>query len=432
MDIKELLDELSKKVKDTAFTELTKNFRTTIRQARGYTNDEKREFYQQYKQLWDERKAWLENRKREQEQKAAELDYQLDAVERLIESNDFVEQSRLFEKEFHRLGRFADEQKHKLWERYLDIRARRQNFLSQRHEVSGSVKSTFEQDILNIDTEFGGAPELKPDSNWEKIGSHIQESREKLREIRKRIESDIDLLRPEKRLLFELIDSIRTKIKEAEGLTFQTHGKRAAELFEEAKEFVESANVGRATSALKEAQSQIRMLWLKKGEKDRYLNSVEDLWAALKDKRKQRKDQFHDWLEKQKKGLVKLVAVRDKAVATLERVQKNLEDNRQRMTDARSPEFGEKIQVWVKEGEEKEEDIKKSISDLNKKIQEIEEKLKKHGLLEAEKAAAQSAAAEAQAETAAVAVEAPLAAPESAAPQEPPVPANTEAPKAEE
>ncbi len=384
MDIKELLEELSKKVRDTSFTELTKNFRSTIKQSRGYTNDEKREFYAQYKQLWDERKAWLENRKHEQEQKAGELDYQLDAVERLVESNDFVEQSRLFEKEFHRLGKFADEQKHKLWERYLAIRAHRQEFLSLRHEVSGSTSSTYEQEILAIDTEFGGAPELKEGSQWDKIGSHIQESREKLREVRKKIESDNDLLRPEKRLLFELIDSIRAKIKESESLTFINHGKRAAELFEEAKQHIESSNVGRASGALKDAQSHIRMLWLKKGEKDRYLNGIEELWAQLKDKRKHRKEQFHDWLEKQKEGLVKLVAVRDKAVATLERVQKNLEDNRQRMVDARSVEFGEKIAGWVKEGEEKEADIQKSVNDLNKKIFEIEDKLKKHGLFEAD------------------------------------------------
>ncbi len=382
MEIKELLEELTKKVKDPSFAELAKKFRATMKISRGYSSDERNEFNHIYKQLWDERKAFLENRVREQEQKAIELDYQLDAVERLVESTEFIEQSRLFEREFRRLGRFAFEQKEKLWDRYQAIRHKRQEFLSLRTDISGSASSTYETEILSVEHEFGGAPELKPESNWEKIGSQIQHSREKLREIRGRIESDLILLRPEKRLLFEMVDSIRQKIKDAEITTFTNHGKRAAEIFDEIKELIDSANVGKAANALKEAQSSIRSLWLKKGDKDRYLNSIEEFWASLKDKRKERKEQFQTWLEKQRDGLSKLVAVRDKAVETLLRVQKNLEENKARLVESKSQEFSEKIESWIKEGAEKETDISKSVNDLNRKINEIEDKLKKHGLPE--------------------------------------------------
>ncbi len=390
MDIKELLEDLSKKVTDPSFSELAKSFRSTISQTRGLSNDEKRELYQQFNHLWDERKAWLENLKHEQEQQAMELDYQLDAVERSLESPDFIEQSRLFEKEFRKIGRWADEQKHKLWDRYTAIKEHRSEYIEKTGEISGTMKNTFETDLLSIDTVFGGAPELQPDSHWERVGSRIQESRDKLRDIRKAIDSDIDLLRHEKRILFELVDTVRAKIKETETLTFQNHGKRASELYEEAKDIVEHSNPGKAAEFLKELQSNIRMLWLKKGEKDKYLNHVEELWAALKDKRRQRKDQFQDWLEKQKEGLVKLKAVREKAYETLLRVQKNLEDNRQRFSDAKSPDFSEKLEIWIREGAAKEADIQKSVNDLDKKLAEIEDKLKKHGMNEVHATAAVS------------------------------------------
>ena len=65
----------------------------------------------------------------------------------------------------------------------------------------------------------------------------------------------------------------------------------------------------------------------------------------------------------------------------MQRVQKNIEENRTRLSESRSEEFTEKIQNWIKEGEEKEADILKSLNDLNRKVKEIEDKLKKHGMM---------------------------------------------------
>jgi translation initiation factor 2B subunit (eIF-2B alpha/beta/delta family) len=120
---------------------------------------------------------------------------------------------------------------------------------------------------------------------------------------------------------------------------------------------------------------------LKRGEKEKYVAMVEELWGRVKEKRKEKKQQFVDWLSKQKDGLDKLRAVKQKAEEALDRIRKNLEENRSRLTDARSGDFADKVQIWVKESEEKEADILKSISDLNHKIDEIEGKLKKHGMM---------------------------------------------------
>lgn len=381
MDIKQLLEELARKVKDPSFSDLAQKFRTTIRTAQGYTADEKRGFYTDYKHLWDERKAWLENRKKEQEQKIVELDYLLDVVDRLTESTEFSEQAHIFEREFKRLGGLAAEKKEKLWERFQTIWQKRRDFLSQRKNESGSVKNEIETEIVSIDYEFNGAPDLKEDSQWDKIGGMMKASRDKLREIRTQIENDSKLMRPEKRQLYELIESVRDKIKEAETRTFENHGKKAEELYQGAKELLEIGNIGDAAGMLKHVQSQIRMLWLKKGEKERYLNLTEELWGQLKDRRKERKQQFVEWLEKQKEGLDKLRVVKQKAEDALERIRKNIEENRARLTEARSDEFIEKVNVWIAESEAKEKDILGSVNDLQRKIAEIEDKLKKHGMI---------------------------------------------------
>jgi hypothetical protein len=381
MDIKQLVDELTSKVKDPSFTELSAKFRTALKQARGYTSDEKREFYSQFKQLWDERKAWLENRKKEQEQKVAELDYLLDVIDRLVESTEYMEQAKIFEKDFQHIGYFAHDKKDILWARYEKVKEKRKVYLDEKRNVSGSIKEEYERELVDLDATFGGAPQLQEGSNWEKIGTMIKAVRDTLRDVRQKIESDENLMRPEKRLLYELIDSIRDKIREAEEETFAHHGKRAEELLAEAKRILLDGNFGKSVDALKSLQGQIRMLWLRKGEKEKHLASIEELWGQLKDKRKEKKQQFHDWLEKQRDGLDKLRAVKTKAEDALLRVQKNIEENRMRLSESRSEEFTEKIQNWIKEGEEKEADILKSLNDLNRKVKEIEDKLKKHGMM---------------------------------------------------
>ncbi len=381
MDIKQLIEELTSKVKDPTFADLSTKFRTALKQARGYTSDEKREFYSQFKQLWDERKAWLENRKREQEQKVTELDYLLDVIDRMVDSSEYMEQAKIFEKDFQHIGYFAHDKKDILWARYEKIKEKRKVYLDEKRNVSGSIKEEYERDLVDLDTSFGGAPHLQEGSNWEKIGSLIKAVRDTLRDIRQKIESDDNLMRPEKRLLYELIDSIRDKIRGTEEETFINHGKRAEELLEDAKRVLLEGNFGKSVEALKSLQGQIRMLWLRKGEKEKHLASIEELWGQLKDKRKEKKQQFHDWLEKQRDGLDKLRAVKTKAEDALQRVQKNIEENRTRLEESRSEEFTEKIQNWIKEGEEKEADILKSLNDLTRKVKEIEEKLKKHGMM---------------------------------------------------
>lgn len=381
MDVKQLLEELTQKVKDPSFTELTQKFRTAIRQAQGYTADEKRAFYRDYKHLWDERKAWLENRKKEQEHKIIELDYLLDAIDRMVEGAEFPDQARLFEREFKRLGSLAPDKKDVLWTRFQAIWDKRREYLSHRQTESGSLKSIYESEITNVNCEFNGAPDLQDDSQWERIGSMMKASRDLLRDIRQKIESDNKLMSPEKRALKDLIESMRSKVRDTELHTFEVHGKKAEELYNEAKEMMALGNMADAAGMLKNVQSQIRMLWLKKGDKERYIELTEELWGQLKDKRKEKKQQFIDWLEKQKEGLDKLRAVKQKAEDALARIQKNIEENRARLTEAKSDEFIERVNGWIKESEEKEQDILRSVTDLGRKIAEIEDKLKKHGIL---------------------------------------------------
>jgi hypothetical protein len=381
MDIKQLLEELTENVKKPAFANLATQFRTTIRQTQGYTADEKRDFYKQYKHLWDERKAWLENKRVEQEQKIDQLDYQLDAVERVIGSDEFNEQSKLFNQEFRRLGSLNSEKKNKLWERFQHIWQMRRDYLSQHSSEIGTFMNDYEAAILAVDCEFGGAPELKEDSEWDRIGAHLKASRDKLRDIRKQIDENPKLQRGDKGNLYDLIESSRSKIREAEERTFEHHGTKAQKVYDDTVELLKSGNIAEITEGLKVAQSQIRSLWLKRGEKEKYVAMVEELWGRVKEKRKEKKQQFVDWLSKQKDGLDKLRAVKQKAEEALDRIRKNLEENRSRLTDARSGDFADKVQIWVKESEEKEADILKSISDLNHKIDEIEGKLKKHGMM---------------------------------------------------
>ncbi len=378
MDLNLLLEELQAKIRDKAFFELANKFKESIRTAQGFTKEEKSEFYKRYKHLLDERNAWEENLKKEKEQYIFELGYLLDVIERKVELTEFAEEAKLFDREFRKVKDVQSEAKEKLWERYQSIWQKRKEFLESKRSLSGSVKERYEKEIVDFDFSFGGAPELKPDSKWEKIGEHIRQARENLKNIRKRISDDANLLSPEKRALFSMIDTFRDKIKEAEELTFNNHGARAAELFEQTRKALENASTVQYVRILQEAQTEMRNLWLRKGDKEKYLEKIDELWGALKEKKKQRKQQFENWLEKQREGLEKLRSVKLKAEDGLARIRKNLEDNRTRLPEARTDEHRQRIESWIKEGEEKEADILRSIADIDKKIAEIEHKLKRH------------------------------------------------------
>jgi hypothetical protein len=60
----------------------------------------------------------------------------------------------------------------------------------------------------------------------------------------------------------------------------------------------------------------------------------------------------------------------------LSRVQSNNSMNRDRLSEARSSEHADRVSEWIREGEEKERDIERSIEEIESKIHEAEDRLR--------------------------------------------------------
>jgi hypothetical protein len=111
------------------------------------------------------------------------------------------------------------------------------------------------------------------------------------------------------------------KVRQSEETTFNVHSEKAGKLYNEASTAVDSLPPKDASSVLKASQADLRTLWLRSDERDRYHEWFDNLWSKLRAKREEKKT---EWRERQEHGLSKLVEARDKVFEALRRVRNNI------------------------------------------------------------------------------------------------------------
>lgn len=105
----------------------------------------------------------------------------------------------------------------------------------------------------------------------------------------------------------------------------------------------------------------------------------DDFWGRYREHQavahQERADKHAAWQERTRENIARNEERRSKAEHALERVRQNIRDNYDKLSDAWSDEFRERVQGWIDEGEEKASDIEASIDRLTTWIEEDEAKL---------------------------------------------------------
>lgn len=375
MDLFHQLETLSTNISHKSFRIFASAFENELKHATHLSRQERDELWNRYQQIWYQRKEYLEQRRIQAERISAQLESTLIALSRIVEHKDFPEQAKSFQQDLNRANELTHDQREHLWNRMQELWEQRKRWNSDRQRTSDSSKRQYVNELYSIDYKYDGGPILQSFSNYERLGEKVRAARQRLKSIGDSIKKDNSLLPNHRHELHSLLDDIWHKVKQSEETTFFVHGERAGDLYNEAYRAVENLPPREAASILRAASSEIRSLYLDKGDRARYKSMFDDLWSKLNFKRDEGRRKHEDWRRRQEKGLERLKAARDKALSALERVRNNIHDNRSRLYDSRSSEYADRVSSWIREGEEKERDIENSIVDLETKIRDAEKRL---------------------------------------------------------
>lgn len=290
----------------------------------------------------------------------------------LIDSRDFPEQAKLVQSDIRQERRISREERDHLLNELQLLWDKRKRGMQKRSEDSRNSRLSYFRELNSLDFSYDGAFMLQSFSNWERVGDKVRYARQQIKDIQFRIKNDHSLVKQDREEIRNRIDNIWFKIKNSEETAFMVHGEKASSLYNDAYAAVRDMPVGEAHAILKANNAELRTLYLSSSEREKYKSWFDDLWNTLKIKREKASDA---WRVRQKEGLMKLNDVRNRLTNSLEKIRRNISDNESKYYSAKSSDFQDVIQGWIREGEDQASDLERRIDELDKKISEVEHRL---------------------------------------------------------
>lgn len=302
--------------------------------------------------------------------------HSLEAILRQLESalgaDGFQSAAKAFEASLRGSPDLTPEAHGALWQRYQELWARHKSITIER---SQATMQRYLEELSSLDFSYDGAPLGQTFANWERVGEKVRVSRAKVKSIREAVKGDRDLLHEHRRKVYEAIDSTWFKIGQSEDLAFDFHRREADRLFGYAKSAVEERKPGAATSVFKASRAGVKTLWLRDRDRDLYRSLFDNLWLQLQAKWDASTRRHEEWRGRQTLGLEKLRATYEKTADALRRVEENHEANLERLATARSESYADRVKEWLREGQEKQRDMQRFLTELEEKIRDAKERL---------------------------------------------------------
>lgn len=293
-------------------------------------------------------------------------------LKKISNNADFPDQSKELQSQIRSHNDLSRNEKDRLLAAIQALWDERRRHKENTKEESYNSKLSYFRELDALDYSYDGAFMLQGFSNWESVGDKVKAARQEIKEIQARLKNDKSLVKADRESVRRKIDHIWFKIKDSEETTFVVHRDRANDLYNEAYAAVRDMSLREASEILKANQAEIKTLYLKFSDKDKFRDWFNELWSTLKARRSQEHD---NWLERQNARLSKLYEVRDRLQGRLEKVRQNISDNQDRYYSAKSSDFQNTIQSWINEGEEQERDMERRIDDIDATISEIKSRL---------------------------------------------------------
>ncbi len=145
-----------------------------------------------------------------------------------------------------------------------------------------------------------------------------------------------------------------------------------------------------ALNAIKEFQKNIKGTVLEKTDWEEVRTEINNLWEradqrfkTFKSQRNQQRierkkkmnQRFEHWRVRQEANIQKFNDLISRNFDVVTKIENHIEKLQRDLTNARNPDFKQKIEGWIKEQQEKAADIQKTNRELNQKIASIEKKI---------------------------------------------------------
>jgi len=369
--LSELLDELEAGIAAPGFRDRAAEFEAAFR-GDMLPREVASQLWRHYQSIWADYKKTQAERSHNATTQLSALQRQLDVLKTAIQQPSFRALAKEFEERLRASHALFRPQRDALWSLYQELWSSRKACMVERNTESDRAKSQYDSELWSIDVGYDGAPIMQSFDNWERVGQKVRTAREKLKAMQRAVREDRLLLPCDRKAVFDRIQDVWHRADVAEKAAFVVHGERAAELYNAASDAVDHLRPGEAAAIFKANQAGLRSLWLPRGDRDRYREWFNELWQRLQSRRDRARG---EWRERQEAGLDKLLQAREKCRDALDRVRANNRQNEERLEDAHSNEFRDRVSEWLREGEERERDIERSLGELDAKIADAQSRL---------------------------------------------------------
>lgn len=310
----------------------------------------------------------------------------LDAIcdlENVIGASEFKENAREVQELFNTLRPLSPSDREALWARYQEAWNNHKAHLARRWEESEELfqklgsRIDYGLDLSPDGLIFGS--EMFGRADWEGMGAKLSEAKSILDEVESTIRSDSRLQPKHRHELFQKLHDKRYKLQQARDNAWSVLHDRCEELYNETHSAIETMPPREALHVFKENQQIVMSLYLNPDDKDKFRGWFQELWqklqASFEEKHREYEQRRNEWRTRQEAGLERLLTAKEKLEAYIEKLEDNIEANQSRQASARSSDFEDVVGEWIREGEEKLEDARQSLGELNRKIEDAERHL---------------------------------------------------------
>ena len=300
-----------------------------------------------------------------------ELTERLERLEANVESASFRQEAQAFEAALKEVKSFARTDREALWARYQKAWDRRKAHLERRRFGSEVALHEYKSRVFSLDVEANGASVFGLPA-WGPVAGKVRAAKDEIKRIRAEARETGRLTKEHRDQLWELLDDAWRRVENQEDTLRHVHGERANELFNEAHSAVEHQTWQESIGTLKANTNEFHSLSLSRSQRELLKEGFDELWTRWKMKREAGQEAHR---ERQRDHLAHLRDRRERMSAALDRVRENNLANEERLRDARSPDFAERVEGWLTEGQEKERTIESDLEALDDKIAEISQRL---------------------------------------------------------
>jgi len=300
----------------------------------------------------------------------------------LIGSPDFAAHARSVQNLFNTLHPLDRSERESLWERYQEAwtnhKAHLARMIADSEEVFRELNSKMDCLDLSPDGLIFGS-EMFGRADWEGMATKLSTVKALLDEVESKIRSDSQLTGKHRYELFQKLHDNRYALRQAQEWTWSELSDRAEELYNEAYYAIETMPPREALQVFKENQKLVMALYLRRSDKEKFHSWFQELWQKLQARFDERRHEYEqrkaEWRARQEAGLERLLEAREKVEAFIEKLESNIQANRDRQASAYSSDFADRVGEWIREDEEKLEDARHSLEELKRKIEDAGERL---------------------------------------------------------